>query len=123
MAVNLNQTTSDRKLMIRFRLFDDGLGFRYEFPEQDSLIYFVIKEERTQFAMAGDHTAFWIPGDFDTQEYNYTESKLSEIRGFMTDAVTDNVSQQTFSPTGVQTALMMKNRRWFIHQFTRSSFS
>jgi hypothetical protein len=108
MAVNLNQTTSDRKLIIRFRLFDDGLGFRYEFPEQDSLIYFVIKEERTQFAMAGDHTAFWIPGDFDTQEYNYTESKLSEIRGFMTDAVTDNVSQQTFSPTGVQTALMMK---------------
>ncbi len=109
MAVELNQTATDRILIIRFRLFDDGLGFRYEFPEQKNLTYFVIKEERTQFAMAGDHTAFWIPGDYDTQEYDYTTSKLSEIRGLMDKAVTPNASQTPFSETGVQTALMMKS--------------
>ena len=87
---------------------DDGLGFRYEFPQQPELNYFVIKEEHSQFAMAGDHTAFWIPGDYDTQEYDYTTSRLSEIRGKMKDAVTENSSQYVFSPTGVQTALMMK---------------
>ncbi len=108
LAVTLNQTTTDRQLVIRFRLFDDGLGFRYEFPQQEHLTYFVIKEERTQFAMAGDHTAFWLPGDYDTQEYDYTTSKLSEIRGLMSQAITPNVSQTPFSPTGVQTALMMK---------------
>lgn len=108
LAVTLNQTTTDRQLVIRFRLFDDGLGFRYEFPQQEHLTYFVIKEERTQFAMAGDHTAFWLPGDYDTQEYDYTTSKLSEIRGLMDQAITPNVSQTPFSPTGVQTALMMK---------------
>lgn len=108
LAVTLNQTESDRTMLIRFRLFDDGLGFRYEFPEQKNLVYFVIKEERTQFAMAGDHKAIWIPGDYDTQEYDYTTSKLSEIRGLMKDAITPNSSQTPFSPTGVQTALMMK---------------
>jgi len=108
MAVTLDQKATDRTMVIRFRLFDDGLGFRYEFPEQSNLTYFVIKEERTQFAMAGDHTAYWIPGDFDTQEYNYVTSKLSEIRGLMKEAVTPNASQQTFSETGVQTSLMMK---------------
>lgn len=108
LTVTLNQITTDRKLVIRFRLFDDGLGFRYEFPQQEHLTYFVIKEERTQFAMTGDHTAFWIPGDYDTQEYDYTTSKLSEIRGLMDQAITPNVSQTPFSPTGVQTALMMK---------------
>jgi hypothetical protein len=108
LTVTLNQITTDRKLVIRFRLFDDGLGFRYEFPQQEHLTYFVIKEERTQFAMTGDHTAFWIPGDYDTQEYDYTTSKLSEIRGLMNQAITPNVSQTPFSPTGVQTALMMK---------------
>ncbi len=108
LAVTLNQKGTDRQLIIRFRLFDDGLGFRYEFPLQKNLTYFVIKEERTQFAMNGDHTAFWIPGDYDTQEYDYTTSKLSEIRGLTEKATTENVSQKTFSPTGVQTALMMK---------------
>ena len=108
MAVTLNQKAQDRNIIIRFRLFDDGLGFRYEFPLQKNLNYFVIKEERTQFAMAGDHKAFWIPGDYDTQEYNYMESKLSEIRGLMEEAVTGNASQTQFSPTGVQTSLQMK---------------
>ena len=108
MAVTLNQKAQDRNIIIRFRLFDDGLGFRYEYPLQKNLNYFVIKEERTQFAMAGDHKAFWIPGDYDTQEYDYMESKLSEIRGLMEEAVTGNASQTQFSPTGVQTSLQMK---------------
>ena len=108
MAVTLNQKAQERNIVIRFRLFDDGLGFRYEFPLQKNLNYFVIKEEHTQFAMAGDHTAFWIPGDYDTQEYDYTESKLTEIRGLMEGAITPNSSQTPFSPTGVQTALQMK---------------
>ncbi len=108
MAVTLQQQATDRQVIIRFRLFNDGLGFRYEFPAQKNLTYFVIKEEKTQFAMTGNHTAFWIPGDYDTQEYDYTTSKLSEIRGLMPKAVTPNVSQTTFSPTGVQTSLMMK---------------
>ncbi|TPG32637.1 glycoside hydrolase family 97 protein [Flavobacterium pectinovorum] len=108
LAVTLNQKGTDRQIIIRFRLFDDGLGFRYEFPAQKNLTYFVIKEERTQFAMAGDHTAFWIPGDYDTQEYDYTKSKLSEIRGLSEKAYTANVSQKNFSPTGVQTSLMLK---------------
>ena len=108
MAVTLDQKAQDRNIIIRFRLFDDGLGFRYEFPLQKNLNYFVIKEERTQFAMAGDHKAFWIPGDYDTQEYDFTESKLSEIRGLMKSAITGNASQTQFSPTGVQTSLQMK---------------
>ncbi|WP_430809420.1 MULTISPECIES: glycoside hydrolase family 97 protein [unclassified Carboxylicivirga] len=109
MAATLTQVETGRQLLLRFRLFDDGLGFRYEFPEQDNMTHFVIKEERTQFAMAGDHTAFWIPGDYDTQEYDYTESRLSEIRGLMDKAITPNASQTPFSDTGVQTALMMKS--------------
>ena len=108
LAVTLNQKAQDRNIIIRFRLFDDGMGFRYEFPLQKNLNYFVIKEERTQFAMTSDHTAFWIPGDYDTQEYDYTESKLSEIRGLMKGAITPNSSQTPFSPTGVQTSLQMK---------------
>ncbi len=108
LAVTLTQKETNRKLLIRFRLFDDGLGFRYEFPEQPNLVYFVIKEERTQFAMTGDHTAYWIAGDYDTQEYDYTTSRLTEIRGLMKGAITPNASQTPFSPTGVQTALMMK---------------
>lgn len=108
MLVSLKQNPTDRQLLIRFRLFDDGLGFRYEFPLQANLTNFVIQEERTQFAMAGDHTAFWLPGDYDTQEYDYTTSKLSQIRGFMPTAITGNASQTSFSPTGVQTSLMMK---------------
>ena len=110
LAVTLNQKETQRKMVIRFRLFNEGLGFRYEFPLQKNLSYFVIKEEKTQFAMTGDHTAFWIPGDYDTQEYDYTTSKLSEIRGFSEKAKTANLSQTTFSPTGVQTSLLMKTK-------------
>lgn len=108
LEVTLNQQVQDRKIILRFRVYDEGIGFRYEFPLQRTLNYFVIKEEHSQFAMAGDHTAYWIPGDYDTQEYDYTESKLSEIRGLMKGAITPNSSQMTFSPTGVQTALQMK---------------
>jgi hypothetical protein len=109
LSVTLNQGSTDRTLIVRFRVFDDGLGFRYEFPSQPNLGHFVIKEEKTQFAMAGDHTAFWIAGDYDTQEYDYTESKLSEVRELMAKAVTANLSQKPFSPTGVQTSLMLKS--------------
>lgn len=108
LAVTLFQPTTERTMVVRFRLFDDGLGFRYEFPQQKNLNYFVIKEERTQFAMTGDHTAYWIPGDYDTQEYDYTVSKMSKIRDLQAGAITDNLSQTSFSPTGVQTALMLK---------------
>jgi len=108
LAVTLNQKETDRIMLIRFRLFNEGLGFRYEFPEQKNLGHFIIKEEHSQFAMTGDHTAFWIPGDYDTQEYDFTTSKLSEIRGLMMASITSNVSQTSFSNTGVQTSLMMK---------------
>ncbi|WP_339648047.1 glycoside hydrolase family 97 protein [uncultured Salegentibacter sp.] len=108
LVVHLDQEDSERKLVLRFRLFNDGLGFRYEFPQESNLGHFVISDEKTEFAMTGDHTAFWIAGDYDTQEYDYTESKLSEIRGLMAEAVTANVSQKSFSPTGVQTSLMLK---------------
>ena len=108
LAVTLKQNETDREIIVRFRLFNEGLGFRYEFPQQKNLIYFVIKEERTEFAMTGNHTAFWIPGDYDTQEYDYTESKLSEIRSLFKSAVSENASQKQFSDTGVQTSLMMK---------------
>ncbi len=110
LLVTLSQKAEkDRYIRIRFRLFDDGLGFRYEFPEQDHLNYFIIKEERTEFAMAGDHKAFWLPGDYDTQEYSTVTSKLSEIRGLMKSAITPNSSQTPFSDTGVQTPLMPKS--------------
>ncbi len=104
------QSQNGRFIKIRFRLFNDGLGFRYEFPEQKDLNYFIIKEERTQFALAGDHKAFWLPGDYDTQEYSTVTSNLSEVRGKMKAAVTPNASQTTFSPTGLQTPLMMKSK-------------
>ncbi|MDA3816116.1 MAG: glycoside hydrolase family 97 protein [Prolixibacteraceae bacterium] len=108
LAVTLNQVEANRHIVVRFRLFNDGLGFRYEFPMQPNLNYMVVKEEHTQFALTGDHTAFWIAGDYDTQEYDYTESKLSEIRGLMDGAITGNASQTSISETAVQTALMMK---------------
>lgn len=109
LAITLRQPQSGRQMVVRFRLYDEGVGFRYEFPEQEAMTYFTIREERTQFAMTGDHTAFWIPGDYDTQEYDYTESKLSEIRQLMPQAITPNSSQTPFSPTGVQTALQLKS--------------
>lgn len=111
MAVNLTQPATKRKMTIRFRVYNIGMGLRYEFPQQDSLVYFVIKDEHTQFAMTGDHTAWWLPGDYDTQEQETQESKLSEIRSRFHDAVNwNNSSVAVFSPTGVQTALQMKTK-------------
>ena len=109
LEVDLNQPSSSRNIIIRFRVYDEGMGLRYEFPQQEALNYFLIKEEHTQFAMAGDHTAWWIPGDYDTQEQETQQTKLSEIRGRFHDAVNwGNSSVAVFSPTGVQTALQMK---------------
>jgi hypothetical protein len=108
LLVNLVQTSSEKKMSVRFRLYDDGLGFRYEFPYQKNLSYFVIKEELTQFALAGDHTAWWVPGDYDTQEYNFVESRLSEISAKMEAAINPNDSQTPFSSNGVQTSLQMR---------------
>lgn len=109
MAVTLRQPEREREIIVRFRVYDDGMGLRYEFPQQPKLNYFVIKEENTEFAMTGDHIAYWIPGDYDTQEYNYTASRLSEIRSLMPSKVNpDNASTTPFSPTGVQTALQIK---------------
>ena len=108
MVAELKQPATNRYMNIRFRVYDDGVGFRYEFPQQKNLVYFTIKEEHTQFALTGDHTAWWIPGDYGTQEYDYTQSKLSEIRGLLRNAVTSNASQTVFSETGVQTSLQMK---------------
>ena len=108
LLVKLEQGFSGRLMNIRFRVFDSGLGFRYEFPSQKNLSTFVIKDEKTEFAMTGDHKAFWIPGDYDTQEYNYLESKLSEIKEKAIDFKEQNVSMKRFSDWGVQTALMMK---------------
>ena len=99
-----------RTILIRFRVYDDGIGFRYEFPQQPELNYFLIQEERSEFAMTGDHTAWWLPGDYDTQEQETQESKLSEIRGRYREAVNwGNSSVSVFSPTGVQTSLQMKS--------------
>ena len=109
MAVSLTQEHPNRTIIVRFRVYNDGMGLRYEFPRQSNLGYFIIKDEHTQFAMAGDHTAWWIPGDYDTQEYDAVTSKLSEIRSKMKSAVTYNTSQTTFSETGVQTSLQMKS--------------
>lgn len=108
LLLELNQPSTDRKMNIRFRVYDDGVGLRYEFPRQNNLVYFIIKEEKTQFAMTGDHTAWWIAGDYDTQEYDYTESRLSQIRELLPGSVCGNASQTVFSPTGVQTSLQMK---------------
>ena len=94
---------------LRFRVYDEGVGLRYEFPQEGSkLNYFVVKEECTEFALTGDHIAWWIPGDYDTQEYEYSRSRLSEIRPLFKKKVTDNASQTSFSETGVQTSLQLK---------------
>ena len=112
MAVCLSQPDDNghlREMIMRFRLYDDGVGFRYEWPAQDNFTYFTIKEERTEFAMTGDHTAYWIPGDYDTQEYDYTISRLSEVREKMPAVkFSYNVSSTVFSDTGVQTSLQLK---------------
>ena len=108
LLVRLNQASTERMMNIRFRVYDDGVGFRYEFPQEGKLNYFVVKEERTEFAMTADHIAWWIAGDYDTQEYEYTRSRLSEIRSLFRGAVTGNLSQTQFSETGVQTSLQLK---------------
>ena len=110
LSVTLLQPDRQREMILEFRVFDDGVAFRYDFPAQPNLNYFVIKEELSQFAMTGDHWAYWIPGDYDTQEYNYTKSRLSEIRELFPSKVNpDNASTTTFSPTGVQTSLQLKS--------------
>lgn len=108
LLVRLRQKESGRRMDVRFRLFDDGLGFRYEFPGGQPLVYFVIKEELTEFTMAGDHLSWWIPGDYDTQEYEYGECRLSEISSRFSEQVCGNSSQTLFSTSGVQTSLQMK---------------
>ena len=110
LAVDLLQEATKRHITIRFRVYDDGMGLRYEFPQQNELNYFLIKDEHTEFAMAGDHTAWWLPGDYDTQEQETQQTKLSEIRGRMRQAVNwGNSSVAVFSETGVQTSLQMKS--------------
>ena len=119
MAATLTQKAFDRHIVVRFRVYNDGMGLRYEFPQQKNLNYLVLKEENTLFAMTGDHYAYWIPGDYDTQEYDYEKCRLSEIRGKMAGAMRDNASTTTFSETGVQTSLLIKtdNNIWLnIHE-------
>lgn len=108
LLLEMRQPSTGRLMNLRFRVYDDGIGLRYEFPRQSNLVYFIIKEEKTQFAMTGDHTAWWIAGDYDTQEYDWTESRLSEIREKHAGSISGNASQTIFSPTGVQTSLQMK---------------
>ena len=101
---------NDRYIRIRFRLFNDGLGFRYEFPQQQHLNYFVIREERTQFNLNGDHKAWWMPGDYDTNEYPYTTSNLSELPAVMPKATIGIHAQQVIKNLSVQTPLMLKSK-------------
>ncbi len=108
MFVELAQPPHGRFMNLRFRVYDDGIGLRYEFPVQQYLDYFPVREEHTQFALTGDHTAWWIAGDYDTQEYDYTESRLSQVRSLMASSISGNASQTQFSPTGLQTSLQMK---------------
>ena len=110
MFISLKQSTTSRIMNIRFRVYNEGMGFRYEFPQQPNLGHFIVSQEKTQFSLTGDHTAFWIPGDYDTQEYDYTTSKLSQIEKLFDKALTDNASQEQFSKTGVQTALQLKTQ-------------
>jgi hypothetical protein len=126
MLITLTQPAKDRYIQIQFRLYDDGLGFRYIFPQQKNLNYFVIEEEQTDFAMPGDITAYWIPGDYDTQEYEYTRSKLSEIRAIQENTNKANLSTTTFSTSGVQTPVLFKtnNGLWMnIHEAALLNYS
>ena len=126
MLITLTQPAKDRYIQIQFRLYDDGLGFRYIFPQQKNLNYFVIEEEQTEFAMPGDITAYWIPGDYDTQEYEYTRSKLSEIRAIQENTNKANLSTTTFSTSGVQTPVLFKtnNGLWMnIHEAALVNYS
>ena len=126
MLITLTQPAKERYIQIQFRLYDDGLGFRYIFPQQKNLNYFVIEEEQTEFAMPGDITAYWIPGDYDTQEYEYTRSKLSEIRAIQENTNKANLSTTTFSTSGVQTPVLFKtnNGLWMnIHEAALVNYS
>ena len=126
MLITLTQPAKERYIQIQFRLYDDGLGFRYIFPQQKNLNYFVIEEEQTEFAMPGDITAYWIPGDYDTQEYEYTRSKLSEIRPIQENTNKANLSTTTFSTSGVQTPVLLKtnNGLWMnIHEAALVNYS
>lgn len=126
MLITLAQPAKDRSIQICFRLYDDGLGFRYVFPQQRNLNYFVIEEERTEFAMPGDITAYWIPGDYDTQEYEYTRCRLSEIRGIQEKTSKANLSTTNFSLTGVQTPVLLKTNSglWLnIHEAALLNYS
>ena len=126
MLITLTQPAKDRYIQIQFRLYDDGLGFRYIFPQQKNLNYFVIEEEQTEFAMPGDITAYWIPGDYDTQEYEYTRCKLSEIRGIQENTNKANLSTTNFSTTGVQTPVLFKTNsgKWLnIHEAALVNYS
>ena len=105
--VALKQDRTDRLMNLRFRVYDYGMGLRYEFPQQPNA-YFLVKEEHTQFALTGDHKAWWLPGDYDTQEYSTVTSRLSEIRKLFRSSISSNASQTQFSETGVQTSLQMK---------------
>ena len=105
--VALKQDRTGRLMNLRFRVYDYGMGLRYEFPQQTNA-YFLVKEEHTQFALTGDHKAWWLPGDYDTQEYSTVTSRLSEIRKLFRSSISGNASQTQFSETGVQTSLQMK---------------
>ena len=109
MLIAVEQRESKRRMNIRFRVYNEGVGFRYEFPTQENLGNFVIKHERTSFALTGDHIAHWIPGDYDTQEFDYMTSRISEIESLFDEAYVRNASQEKFSNTGVQTSLMLKS--------------
>ena len=104
LAATVRQTTTNRRITVRFRVYDEGVGFRYELPRQQQLDNVWVKQEQTQFAMCGNHTAYWIPGDYDTSEYEYRTCRLTEIRQMMNDAITANACQSPFSPTGVSQA-------------------
>ena len=108
-AIDLVQTSTGRLMTVRFRLYDDGLGFRYEFPSQEGMVSFTVKEELTQFALGADHVAWWIPCDYDTQEYEYTQSRLSQIESLMPEVLDANDPQTTYSLNGVQTSLQMRS--------------
>lgn len=107
LAVTLKQEKEDREIIVRFRLFNDGLGLRYEFPQQKNLNYFVIKEEDTEFDFPFDMKAWWVPGDYDSQEYKPTTSNVSEIPKFWPDSFDGNASQ-TPVKDAVQTPVMLK---------------
>ncbi|TRX36586.1 glycoside hydrolase family 97 protein [Flavobacterium sp. ZT3R18] len=127
MKVELIQSKSERKITICFRLFDDGLGFRYEFPVQENLRHFIIQEETSEFNLVGDHKTFWLPGDYDSNEYKYTTSKISDIPALMVHAYDESLAAQTkIKNLAVQTPLMMKTDEGLyinIHEAALTNYS